>query len=82
VADGFATARRILTEKNEDLERLAKGLLEYETLTGEEITNLIKGIPPKRDDASKPPSGRSSSSVPTTGTAKPGGAGMEPQPQA
>ena len=29
---------------------IAKGLLEYETLTGEEIKNLIKGIKPKRDD--------------------------------
>ena len=29
---------------------IAKGLLEYETLTGEEIKNLLKGIKPKRDD--------------------------------
>ena len=33
-----------------DLHTIAKGLLEYETLTGEEIKNLIKGIKPKRDD--------------------------------
>ena len=83
VSEGFDTARRILTDKNKDLEALAKGLLEYETLTGEEIGNLVKGIPPKRDDSGKPSAGRPSSAVPTTGTAKPGDApGMEPQPQA
>jgi cell division protease FtsH len=82
VAEGFASARKILTEKHDDLERLAKGLLEYETLTGDDIAGLLKGIPPKRDDGNKPSAGRPASSVPTTGTAKPGDAsGMEPQPQ-
>jgi cell division protease FtsH len=40
---GLAEATKIITEKRQDLEILAKGLLEYETLTGEEIVNLIKG---------------------------------------
>jgi cell division protease FtsH len=39
-----------LTDNIKDLHVIAKGLLEYETLTGEEIKNLIKGIKPKRDD--------------------------------
>ena len=34
VEDGLIDARRILTEKESDLEALAKGLLEYETLSG------------------------------------------------
>ena len=34
VEDGLIDARRILTEKEADLEALAKGLLEYETLSG------------------------------------------------
>jgi cell division protease FtsH len=34
VDEGYETAKRILTEKRDDLERLAQGLLEYETLTG------------------------------------------------
>ena len=34
---GQSEARRIITEKRQDLETLAKGLLEYETLTGDEI---------------------------------------------
>ena len=40
----------IITDNIKDLHIIAKGLLEYETLTGEEIKNLIKGIKPKRDD--------------------------------
>jgi cell division protease FtsH len=39
-----------LTDNIKDLHLIAKGLLEYETLTGEEIKNLLKGIKPKRDD--------------------------------
>ena len=42
--------RKILQDNIEELHIVAKGLLEYETLTGEEIQNLIKGIKPKRDD--------------------------------
>ncbi len=45
VDEGYARAKQILTEKNEDLHRLAKGLLEYETLTGEQIGRVIAGLP-------------------------------------
>jgi len=50
VDEGYETARRILTEKREDLERLAQGLLEYETLTGDEIRKVIRGEPLDRSD--------------------------------
>ncbi|MFC1457061.1 ATP-dependent zinc metalloprotease FtsH [Microvirga arabica] len=50
VEDGLNDARRILTEKAHELEALARGLLEYETLSGEEIRNLLDGQPPIRDD--------------------------------
>ncbi len=83
---GLAEARRIITEKREDLETLAKGLLEYETLTGDEILGLFQGRKPVREtvEDSTPPRG---SSVPTTGSPsrpKPGpeAGGLEPQPQA
>jgi cell division protease FtsH len=86
VSDGFATARKILTRKSKDLEALAQGLLEYETLTGDEIINLIKGIPPKRDDGEGgPKSKKATSPVPKAGGAKRGSSGsgdMEPQPLA
>jgi cell division protease FtsH len=50
VQEAETRARKILTENMKDLHIIAKGLLEYETLTGEEIKNLLIGIKPKRDD--------------------------------
>ena len=52
VQESETRARKILTENIKDLHVIAKGLLEYETLTGEEIKNLLKGIKPTRDDVS------------------------------
>jgi cell division protease FtsH len=45
VDEGYSRAKQILTDQIEDLHRLAKGLLEYETLTGEQITRIIAGQP-------------------------------------
>ena len=42
--------KKILQENIEQLHIVAKGLLEYETLSGYEINDLIKGIKPSRDD--------------------------------
>jgi cell division protease FtsH len=84
VEHGLAEATRILTEKRADLETLAKGLMEYETLTGDEIDGLLKhGRPPVRDSSEKeapPPRG---SAVPATAKPRPspGAGGLEPQPQ-
>ena len=39
----YSEAKRILTERREDLERLAQGLLEYETLSGDEIQMVLRG---------------------------------------
>ncbi len=41
VDEGYERAKKILTEKIDDLHKLAKNLLLYETLTGEEIRDLI-----------------------------------------
>jgi cell division protease FtsH len=43
-------ARRILTERLDDLHTLAKALLEYETLGGDEIVNVLRGVKPNRDE--------------------------------
>ena len=84
VDDGYETAKRILTEKAEDLERLAQGLLEYETLTGPEIQRVIDGLPLNRDDdddgVETPPSGPSITAIPKTRKPKEPDAGLEPEP--
>ena len=72
------TARRILTEKKKDWETLAEGLLEYETLSGSEITDLLNGKPPSRpDEDAAPPSAPPASAVPTTDEGPDG----DPEPQ-
>jgi cell division protease FtsH len=84
IDEGYASARRIITENKDEMERLAKALLEYETLTGEEIKNLLAGKPPVRDAFDEPSPPRSSA-VPTTksrpkGGEEPEGPNLEPQP--
>ena len=41
VDEGYNQAKKILTEKIDDLHKIAKALLTYETLTGEEIEDII-----------------------------------------
>lgn len=83
IDDGYIKAYGILEAKSEEFERLAQGLLEYETLTGEEIGRVVKGEPPHTDDEDTPSSsGDGSASVtaiPKVGKPKDDG-GMEPQP--
>ncbi|MCY6379318.1 ATP-dependent zinc metalloprotease FtsH [Hoeflea prorocentri] len=89
IDDAYAAARRILTEKEKDFKTLAEGLLEYETLSGDEIKALLRGEKPSRDMGDDTPPSRGSA-VPTAGAKSPDGkeepddkpdAGMEPQPQ-
>jgi cell division protease FtsH len=86
VESGLAEARRIITEKRQDLETLAQGLLEYETLSGDEILGLLKGRPPVRESSDDTPPPRTSP-VPSAGPRgrprpEPDAGGLEPQPQA
>ncbi|MBA1339536.1 MAG: cell division protease FtsH [Pelagibacterales bacterium] len=49
VETGYARAKQILTEKVDDLHKLAKALLIHETLSGDEIRDLIlKNVNPKK----------------------------------
>ena len=50
IDEGYALAGKILADKPEEFERLAQGLLEYETLTGEEIERVMRGELPHVDD--------------------------------
>ena len=49
VDEAYASATEILTTRKEDWITLAEGLLEYETLSGEEIKQLLAGGKPSRD---------------------------------
>ncbi len=86
VDDAYQDATVILRDNGDELEMLAKGLLEYETLTGDEITQLLDGEAIVRDDdadsePAKPPRRGSRTSVPTGGSSAPPSGDMEPDPQ-
>ena len=77
----YRRANEILDQRVTDLHTLAKGLLEYETLTGDEIVALLKGIPPVRAPYEEPePQRGPGPSVPQAG--RPRGIGpIAPEPQ-
>jgi cell division protease FtsH len=76
----YAEAKRILTERRDDLEALAKGLLEYETLSGDEIQQVLRGEKIIRKVVDEPAADRSRASVPTSAPRPdlPGGLGPVP----
>lgn len=85
IDEGYKTAVKILAEKKKEFERLAQGLLEYETLTGDEIEKVIKGQKLGDDDDNetpKPTAKPSLAAVPKTTRKpkKPRDPGMEPEP--
>lgn len=78
------TARKILTENRKDLETIATALLEYESLSGDEINALLRGESIVRaEDAEPPAEGGRKSSVPSSGKPKKpkGHTGIDPEPQ-
>jgi cell division protease FtsH len=83
IEEGYTSARKILLEKKDEFERLAKGLLEYETLTGDEIRKVTKGEPldgdSGGDEAKADPV--TSMAIPKAGKRAATG-GMEPEPSA
>lgn len=87
IDDGYVRAKKILEDKADEFERLAQGLLEYETLTGEEIKRVVEGLPPKADDddESDAPKGNAPASVTAVPKTKPkprkkGDGDMTPEP--
>ena len=85
VEEGEACARKILTEYVDQLEIIAKGLLEYETLSREEIDALLRGEAVIRNgtvyEPPKPKDPPRRTSVPTTAPKEQPGGGLGPEPQ-
>ncbi|WP_374303290.1 ATP-dependent zinc metalloprotease FtsH [Ferrovibrio sp.] len=85
IDEAETAARRILTEHRDDLDKVAQALLEYETLSGDEVKALLRGEAIIRPD-DKPTSSSGDtgprSAVPTSSRGKPGPSGLEPVPGA
>jgi cell division protease FtsH len=75
----YSEARRILTERLADLHALANGLLEYETLSGDEIKMVINGEKIIRKVVDEPMPDQRRASVPTA-SPRPDMPGMGPVP--
>jgi len=84
IDEAYTDASNILTKNMDQLETVAKGLLEYETLSGDEIASLINGNTLSKnkpgDETPKSGGGRRSS-VPTGGEDNQSGRDLEPDPQ-
>ena len=65
VDDAETECKKILRDNIEELHIIAKGLLEYETLSGDEINDLVKGISPSRDDFDSESGSKKSTSTPS-----------------
>jgi len=83
IENAETTARNILTERRGDLDTVANALLEFETLSGDEIVALLKGIQPVRTPYEDPePQQRGAGpSVPQAGVPHGPGPIMSPEPQ-
>ena len=88
IAEAYDRAFEILQDKSVEWDRLAQGLLEYETLTGDEIKRVMKGDPPHSgpddDGSDTSDTGASITAIPKTKPRiKPmGDSGLEPEPSA
>ncbi|MDI3336521.1 ATP-dependent zinc metalloprotease FtsH [Defluviimonas aestuarii] len=88
VDEAYDRAKKILKDHWDEMENLAQGLLEFETLTGEDMMRVIRGDAPKSGDDSddSPDTGSpapSLTAIPKTKKPKtPKGGGLEPEPSA
>ncbi|MGZ9811317.1 ATP-dependent zinc metalloprotease FtsH [Pseudoroseicyclus sp. H15] len=88
VDEGYERAKTILKENWTEMENLAQGLLEYETLTGADMMRVIRGEAPGGDDGDDDAPSESTKTpslavVPKTKPRRKGdGGGLEPEPTA
>ena len=83
---GESFARKILTEHEDDLHTLAKALLDYETLSGDDVKILLAGGTIVRQSEEPPSDAGTRSSVPSSGhkassKGETKGPVIEPEPQ-
>jgi len=83
IDNAYRGAKSLLTERLEELHRLARGLLEYETLSGEDIRTVLRGDPVIRKVVDEPAAESRRASVPSAGrpAAPPPTGGLGPAPQ-
>jgi cell division protease FtsH len=86
VTEGETKARDLVTAHRQELEAITQALMEYETITGEEVNTLVRGDKIVRKSDDEGPKDVGSSAVPSAGArlrprGEPGTGGMEPQPQ-
>ena len=83
VDEAYDEAMKILKKHDDELERLAQGLLEYETLNGDEIKIIVEGGTLSREDPADevdtPRAKRKRASIPGTGRKSPGNEPASPQ---
>ena len=85
VEEGYETAQKVIRENIDQLHAIAGALLEFESLSGDEIKGLLEGKQPVREV--EPDGAAPKSAVPPTGKSKPKSndskpdEGMEPQPE-
>jgi cell division protease FtsH len=87
IDEGYDLAFKLLKKHEKEFDLLARGLLEYETLTGEEIQRVIDGKPPQPGDDETPDDDNTPSvtAIPKTKPKKPDtpdGDGTAPEPPA
>ena len=88
IQGGYDRAYEIIADHAAEFERLAQGLLEYETLTGDEIERVLRGEPPHPEDGEggTPVAADKASvvAIPKTRSRKPKkpDTGLEPEPTA
>jgi cell division protease FtsH len=82
IDNSYARAKKTLTDNLEELHRLARGLLEHETLSLEEIRQVLRGEPVIKRVVDEPAPETRRASVPPAGrpVPPPGGLGTAPQP--
>jgi len=70
IDEAYARSKHLLSEHIDELHLLAKGLLEHETVSGDEIRQIIRGEPIQRDRPDEPVS-QGRGSVPSSGRPAP-----------